>query len=233
MYPIPLNYQNRSTNYQEYFGYPFMPIQANLSNEMLQNYQMKSMQDRNQSITNQSIILPPCNTPDTIQSCPQNNQMYYTPIYNPHKRILKVEWIDIMATDEKSVPIKRKRIDDTTDIPEDAITDFNNINAVRIKCNECNKEVFKSDCVYTQNDKEICCDCAAKYPSISCFVDKEIKYKCLSDDVKRCDRLKHLKKKCSFIKYKFKGNKYELSSLCSFCRNIKRIEYLKKRACKD
>lgn len=172
--------------------------------------------------------------PDDLKDKKKENEIYQfthensiisikKPIKNPKKK-LSIQWINIFPNTEKDMKSNFKNI------PNDEIEEYDRINQINVKCEICKNEFMIVDCIRTLNEcGYMCLNCAAEVlPGISYAKDWE-KDIITNHETLQCDRLKHKKPIHSFIKFSFKNNKYELSHLCIFCRNIKKIEYLMKK----
>lgn len=164
------------------------------------------------SSTEYNLQSKPNCSPKTIVSC--NNQLIQQKkeIYN------------------KSIVSVKNSIENTKEFAK-AIGKYQLLEKSTVLCLRCQNNVNMVDCFNYRDCAYICLKCASQiFASITQLKDWEKRESTNnSKSCYRCDRLKHSKELYSFIKYSMKKNKYELCSLCLYCRNVKKCEYLMKK----
>lgn len=120
-------------------------------------------------------------------------------------------------------------------LANEGIQKYQIIENTKVICDKCKNSVSITLCFSNSNSGFICVECAlTEYNNVSELNDwepndKVINVNNIRPTYQKCDRLKHAKPFCSFIRYVHKNNNYELGRLCIFCRNVKRFEYLMKQ----
>lgn len=121
------------------------------------------------------------------------------------------------------------------ELTNEGIQKYQIIENTKVICDKCKNSVSITLCFRNFNSGFICVECAlTEYSNVSELNDwepndKVVNVNNIRPTYQKCDRLKHAKPFCSFIRYVHKNSGYELGRLCIFCRNVKRFEYLMKQ----
>lgn len=188
----------------------FLPNYSVLPNIPLQPVALTTTTTQNSSISQNEPVVKPVDFPVKEPEPPP-------PPPTPPPPVNKTPLSTPNSTD--SSPKEEKE----EDIAQ-AINQFIIMESVKVQCAICKNNVLRN-VTFTNDEKYYCLDCAAmKFASINQLGDWEEVDD--NEPYAQCDRLKHRKNLCSFIKYSNKDEQYIRVKLCTYCRNVKKWEYL-------